>query len=406
MWAVLLFALLISLGVLIRLGLRAPIVYVGLMYIFLAFGPVLNHLLGNSIYVGIRTEFIPQAVWIFFLGLTGLLAGALVLGARVKPYPRSVNAAKETWRALPAILFGLSLVSILLLIRVIPVAFTTHKGAIIAHVSPGLHGLYILLQAFALSSYFSARENVAVFRLYVYNLALFLVYSVITGERDFLFVFASVLIFKVMLGEVKLGFRLALYLILGIVLGTFLFNLRGSGSVLDVQAILNQGSLLFINTNVLYLVSETVPYQFGGTYFYAIVSLMPFLDLGGRTTLLETFKNWYAPGGSSGYGFALDAEAYLNFGYAGVFVVFTIIGATVTFLSNRFNRSPFASYFAVYVVSQVMYSLRNDSWILIHTVFHAAVFFFVSQLLWPRRTTHTSLPVPTHQSSQESWNAR
>lgn len=92
---------------------------------------------------------------------------------------------------------------------------------------------------------------------------------------------------------------------------------------------------LHVFTNVASWIPQIEAHRYGATYLQTLISFLP---IRGKLDLGMWFKNKYAPGGTSGYGFAMDAEAYLNFGWAGPAIVFCAWGAALGALHQRARR--------------------------------------------------------------------
>lgn len=362
-----------------RLGTRAPALYVMLFYLYLSIGPLIAYSLSGDIYAGTLIDYIPQALTIFALGQVGLISGALVIGTRT-------DFDLSTWREdankqtlLPWIMAIFMVVGVLLLVRLGPGVFNSNKVQKIAAVGASLHYTYMLIEMFIVCMFFVARQNPRTYKIYLFNIIVYVAYSLVLSERDFALLFGTIVVLKIMLNEIKISLRLIVMTLVALYGATFLFAMRGAVDPVGLNSILSQGSLLFINTNIAYLSPNIFPHLGGSSYWSAVISLFPSELSGSRENLLDWFKNWYAPKGDSGYGFGLDAEAYFNFGYAGVFVVFFLLSAFQSFLVRRIDKNPFVAYFSLYFTATLFYSLRNDSWLLIHGCVYAAFFFAVAQ---------------------------
>lgn len=364
----------------IRCGVKTPLFGVAVVYWYMAFGPVINYAMGWPIYFGVITSNIPMACLMFNLALAGMLAASLIWqnggGGIVRDYFQGIDRRRTFLRE---VLVVLSVIGCVMLARLAVAGIGSDKVTRIALIGPGYHYLYLLLQFCALPFYFIARRSRTVFTWYVVNAVLYVTYSLLTSERDFIFIVASVVLHRLCLREIRISSRMiALTVLCGYVM-TLMFSFRFSGGSVNVETFLGQGSLLFISTYVLYLVPGMTPFQGGASYVGSVASLLPSSLVGERSNLLTWFQNWYAPGSTSGYGFSLDAEAYLNFGVTGVFIVFFLLSVFVLASYRRFGVSEFWSYFSVYFVAGLMYAFRNDSWFLIHGCVYATLFYWVAQ---------------------------
>jgi oligosaccharide repeat unit polymerase len=144
----------------------------------------------------------------------------------------------------------------------------------------------------------------------------------------------------------------------------------GDGSV--ISSVLNQGTILFIDTNLHSWVPVTIPHYRGQTYLDAL--LRPF-GLTSEPAMPDWFVSIYAPGSPSGYGFSLTGEAFLNFGLLGIPLVFFILATVQRRLMNRADRSDFACYMSVAYLSTLLYALRGDFSQIFSTMLYAAALF-------------------------------
>src|SRR5262249_21517515 len=127
-------------------------------------------------------------------------------------------------------------------------------------------------------------------------------------------------------------------------LGTAIFFFRDVNQEFTSPwvALLNQGSLLFVNTYTLFLLDGRVGHFGGETYMHALANLIPGVGVG--FNLPDWLKDHYAFASNSGYGYGLDAEGYLNFGWAGVLATFLAIGLLQRWAFNMRRARDFVGY--------------------------------------------------------------
>ena len=161
---------------------------------------------------------------------------------------------------------------------------------------------------------------------------------------------------------------------------------------------LNQGSLLFIDTYVMDKVPDERPYEWGATYLRSVTPT--------RQSLADDFAREYAPAGDSGYGYSITAEAYLNFGMMGIPIVVFLVSFGHRILINRLKSSDWTMYFSVVYFTAWMYGLRGDSVQFIRTLVYGAAFFFIlCRALAVRRTLNAprvQFEIPSQRSSNGS----
>lgn len=372
-----LMAFLVVLVKLLRSYKSDPTGHVLLFYFFFGFGPVINYLLGFPIYFGTVEEQIPKACLIMLVGIVSL-ALPNFFGEKKIAKVNIERIEPHRWQALKvalvlAIFYGAAKVLI-----VAPLRFGgASKIQMINAALPGLHYIYLLMQFYLCAFYFSAKTS-HMKKLYWGNFMVYLIYCLVIGERDFIFPLFSVLIFQsITKGRKKQGLKLLLAG-LGLALGaTAIFFFRDSSqeSANPLAALLGQGSILFINTYVLKIFEGGAEFFHGETFLNSLLNLAPSWIYKTDYNNLDWFKSQYAAASDSGYGFALDAEGYMNFGLLGVFGLFILIGLYFKFVFKRFESSEFARYMSVFSVGFIMYALRNDSLALFKGHLYGAIIY-------------------------------
>jgi hypothetical protein len=136
-----------------------------------------------------------------------------------------------------------------------------------------------------------------------------------------------------------------------------------------------------VDTNVLAIVPEQMPFYEGRTYLNGVANLLPSRLYHTQLNLSEWLVDWIAPGSPGGYGFSLSAEAYMNFGRPGVLGFFMLTAFIQIWLVNRFRMSDFYAFFSVFYTGIWMYSLRNDSFTMIKSCTYAIAFYGLAQAL-------------------------
>ena len=362
---------------------KGVLFYVAAFFTFFAYGPVVNHLLGNTIYSGIRVERIDEACVGFTLALAGLALADALPGRVPPPVPRADLRADPSpdpgrlYPLHPPLLALLVAYGAVLVVRLLPTALSAGKTEQIALAGPG-HRIYLLVELCAVSTYFLTRRTPLLRRLWAVNTATYVVYCLATAERDFLFVLFSVVLCHRLLVRRRRPSRGVVLAGLGAVVGATLLSSIRAGEAFDLTGLLNQGSLLFVDTFVIDRVPAVDGYSGGATYVRALRTLPPaWLHDPGTAGLSDWLVALYAPGSGGGYGFSLSAEAHLNFGPAGVLPVFLVLGLAVRAATDRFGRSEWSTFSGVHIMAVALYALRGDSSQLLKSVLYGAVFFAV-----------------------------
>lgn len=369
---------------LLRGGLKDLITPLALFYFYFAFGPIINLLLGNSIYFGTPLEFVPKASWIFFTGIA-----TLIIGSMIWPAPKSfpVELPRLNLNALTPVMC-ISILYALYVIVMLSLSGAQDKISKIAIAIPGLHYNYLLLQIYLVSFYFLIKDGFPR-KLFYLNAMLYILYSFVIGERDYIFPVVSILFHRFLLRppESRANVKLIAVMIGMLFLATGVFFLRDATQSSEgiIAAIMNQGSLLFVNTFSLKLLEERIDYFMGFTYFNSFLNLLPNWIYKTDFNTLEWFKNHYAAASTSGYGYGLDAEGFINFSFFGVFIVFFFILLLQRKIIKRLGTHPFFTYYSVFFTGFTMYSLRNDSLAFLKGNLYAIIFFFlIYKLSWKK----------------------
>ncbi|MFP5387114.1 MAG: O-antigen polymerase [Bacteriovoracia bacterium] len=368
---------------LMKSGLKDLMTPLCLFYFYFAFGPVINYLFGYNIYFGIPQEYIPGASLIFLTALS-----TMVIGSFLWPERRSgLFFPKLNLNALAPIY----LISVLYAIYVIVMVFISgadNKIAKIGIANPALHYNYLLLQLYLISFFFLLKNGVLK-KLYFTNTIFYILYSLVIGERDFIFPVFSLLFHRSAFDPdgKRSNWKLIGAMVAMMFIATGVFFIRDASQASEgvLSSILNQGSLLFVNTFSLKLLHERIDYFLGFTYFNSFLNLLPDWIYKTDFNTLDWFKNSYAEASTSGYGFGMDAEGFINFSYFGVFLAFFIILVCERKIVKHLGKHPFFTYYSVFFTSFTMYSFRNDSLAFLKGNLYATIFFFlIYKLSWKK----------------------
>lgn len=357
-------------------GLRDLMTPLCLFYFYFAFGPVINYVNGSTIYFGIPKEYIPEASLIFLIAIATMVIGSILW--RSKPIPE-FKIDKFGLNLLNPIFF-ISILYALYVIAIVSVGGGASKGDKIALAIPVLHYNYLLLQIYLISFFFLMQPGLQK-KLYWTNTIIYLVYSLVIGERDFIFPVMSIVFHRFLFAksDTRGNIKLILSIFGMMAFATIIFYVRdatqSSGDGV-LAGILNQGSLLFVNTFSLKILAERFDYFMGFTYLNSLQNLLPSFIYKTDFNTLEWFRNQYAAASTSGYGYGLDAEGYINFSYFGVALTFFAILFFQRKITKNFTTHPFFVYYSVFFTGFTMYSLRNDSLAFLKGNLYAVIFFF------------------------------
>jgi oligosaccharide repeat unit polymerase len=128
------------------------------------------------------------------------------------------------------------------------------------------------------------------------------------------------------------------------------------------SSIAEMGGSLGVLAHVINLVPDARPFDYGGSYFWAITSIFPNVSGGLHPSAQRSLSTWLIntidPSGAErggGAGFSFLAEAYLNFGWYGVVGIPMLIGATLSIVTrwSASTRTP-AGWAAVACMLEIM----------------------------------------------------
>lgn len=352
--------LLLTVAIVTRQRGRGVLGLLAIIFLVQAMGPVVTHLRGEEIYIGIVVDRIPAATQGFALAISGLLLADLVVRQR-RVVAVLVDVRRPDRWALPvgALLVAMTTYALLTIVRLGPSALAADKASRIAAAGGGHYAFLILAMATA-STWPLVRPSRPVRRLYVVFLASYVGYCSLTQERDFVFVLLA-LAFLGRLTQTKSQFsRLAVAGMVGLFAVSALSTGRSNASGEQAGALF-QGSLLFVDTRVLEYVPATTPHLHGTTYLSALASGLTRGQVGGGVSPTRWLVDSYAPGSGAGYGFSLTGEALLNFGMLGVLPFFLLLGICVNVVVNRLDRGAAAAHLGYFLTMFVPYMFRSDS---------------------------------------------
>ena len=345
---------------LVRQRGRGVLGLMAVIFLVQALGPVLSHLRGQEIYIGIVLDRVHMATQGFALAIGGLLLAELVV--RQRPVVASLVDPVDPRRWVTPVCLLLVMLSgyaALGIVRIGPASLSQDKASRIAAAGGG-HYVFLVIALVAAATWPLIRPSAPARRLYLLFLTLYVVYCVASQERDFVFVLVAL----AFLGRLtQTGTRISRLLATGLA-AAFAVSALAAGRSAEPGEHTNalfQGSLLFVDTRVLEYVPTSTPYGHGQTYLAALVSALTRGRVGGEVSPTQWLVDSYAPAGTSGYGFSLSGEALLNFGLVGVLPVFFLIGVGVNVVVNRLDRSPLAAHLGYFLTIFVPYMFRSDS---------------------------------------------
>ncbi|BCB83840.1 O-antigen polysaccharide polymerase Wzy [Phytohabitans suffuscus] len=350
-------------------GRRDLLAYLAAYMLVFGFGPVVNYLVGDPVYGGVVLDEVGRAAAGMCLALLAMLVVGALYRQRETFDRHRLAASGRAYPLVPLLLLALSGYAVVVLVLSGPELLSGSKLDRVAAAGPW-HYEFLLVELLACSLYFIAVRTPGGRALYWAHMGCYIAYCLATAERDFIFVLFSLLLhtqlFRRRIASVP---RLVLPAVGLLLCATYLVHLR-QGSGTDLTQVLNQGSVLFVDTFVMDLVPAVMPHLHGLTYLSAVTGLVAT-----EPTLTSWLVDAYAPGSGSGYGFSLTGEAYLNFGLAGIPVVFALLAYTQRWLTNRCDLGQFPAFVSVLFTICLMYGFRGESATFLRTMVDGLVLY-------------------------------
>lgn len=139
-----------------------------------------------------------------------------------------------------------------------------------------------------------------------------------------------------------------------------IFNKQNNNFILNLM----ESEFTAASRNLQLLISnvETRGLMRGATYLNAIIKAieLPFLPELSDPSSVSWFNSFFFPGRSTGMGFSIVGDGYINFGYSGVVIMFIIIGLIVKQLYKYANKSIYNSVIYIQAIPIFIYSIRAD----------------------------------------------
>ena len=332
-----------------------------LAYFYSAVLPAASYIAGSQIYSGIDPRYIPDALFLSLLCLGGLLVAGLLTQFR------TTAIAPLAWDPegpgkIPTLIAGaVFLIIFLTAVYNIDIFFmpkSSDTGAM-----AGLHYRVLLLASVFCCVFISMYWRTG--GVGAFGIIALTFYCLIFKERDFFL--AALLAALVLYSRKKIG-KKSIMAIAAIGLAAFSYLSVGRSVVFesfDISTFANQGSNLFVNTFVTryFENANAEDYYLGQTYYASFVDTLTFGYLPFRPTLANWLAEEYAGFWSTGgYGFSIEAEAFMNFGYYGAFALFLAIGIFLhqaESLAMRGYRS--GRIMLGWSIMFLMYGIRGES---------------------------------------------
>lgn len=371
--------------------LQAPTIFL-MAYIYFVQGPIFLYVITGHYYTGIKIEYLTEVIFVSCFAIAGFYV------SRPVSFSKKFQILIVNDRSFLAILQ--TFIYLCLLIVFVNFIFKSgfdgvYKRDILNRIG-GIHYTISFFFPLLFTMRIALRNKFQ--RLDYIAWTSYTIYCLLTYERNFILLFTTILMTYYWNSEKKLNVTKILIIL---TLAFLMFSLQaivraetttGFNNILETA--LGQGSNIIIISNVVYwLDSNQVDFLYGSTYLDSILSLFQLNGLEKTGRLTHWFSLIYNPNYRlGGFGFSLDAEAYLNFGYTGVFIVFMFVGFLMKSIWRAsITRGTYLSKFlSAYLFYVFIYGIRGDSNMLIKQICYGILCFFIIYLISHRLKLHLS----------------
>lgn len=362
-----------------------PSVIIVFIYFYATVGPLWAHYLYDTQLPLVAHSKIDQSILVFIWATLGIFLGSLIPRVNIN---RSISVksgqGKKIISNLIIITSIFNVIALIVLMSKINIVLHFDKGYLLSdslfflvHRNYTLFMFIIIPIIYYLKTIYHERN-----KLILYNIIFYFIYMILTQERDFVLVLLSmILIYHYHINRIKLKMIFSIFLgVITLFSSLFAFRVTSAGGEMESSAIenlLNQGSNITIVSNIIYYV-DIYGHTYGYTYYQSLINLTPSFIYRLGMPLTDWFVITFFPTSSSGYGFGLDAEAYLNGGYIMCFMFFTFITYIVNnlFIGMKKGSLILGSLFC-FIFPFFLYSIRGDSLMLFKGSFIALCFIFL-----------------------------
>ncbi|GAB3003488.1 O-antigen polymerase [Psychrosphaera aestuarii] len=361
--------------------LISPLMFYILFYIYFTLGPVLAYYLGFGIYSGIKETYIADAVTVFCIALLGLFVSKIV---QSRPSKILVGESSRSKWHVQLVLIALSLVLGLAYLNLMMKIGGASKKSDILDKIGALHYIVMYIAPLLVCIRLSIKRSFTKYDAVIFMA--FTWYCLLIGERDFVLIIIPCILTYSLYRKIsltKLGLLLLVCSILFTALSLLRANLEGDSVLEALKAILSQGSNLMIVTNVLrWIEVGYFDFYYGVTYVDSVLSLVQLKQFETIGRLTIWFTEMYGANVRPGaFGFSIEAEAFMNFGYIGVFAFFFCVGSLFrVFWLRAIAGDSLALFISVYASYIAIYAIRGDFNMMLKGIVYGVLawFFFYS----------------------------
>jgi len=366
-------------------GTLTPLSMLIIFYFYFTFGPVIAHLLNIPIYTGINVTYLKESVVIFTVAITGLALTPSNLISRLHiPFEFKVNGLYiKRMRNYFSTLMWCSVI-VILVIAIMNIGTSSLDKVERIKAVGGLHYPFITLWPIFSFCYMAVKPKIG--KNFILCFFLYCTYCIYIGERDFVLILVSITIWWFKGKKISIV-KFGIVILCGAIY--FVFSSMGRGSLFEggsLAAMLNQGSNLMVTSNVAAWLNGEVDYWLGGSYISSLINMITL----GSVKIQEPLSIWFSQNYSSSvndgaFGFALEAEALLNFGVVGVFFVFSIMSIMMSkcYINHTKGRvlGSLLTYFSVFYF---IYAIRGESLMIFKGGIYCLI-IFISGVIFAQR---------------------
>ncbi len=366
-------------------GTVTPLAIFIIFYFYFTFGPVIAHWIGIPIYSGINVQYLALSCFIFTLALSGLCLtpsnSLSKLSFRFEVYiPYKSTLIMSRYFSL---LLWLS-TCIVLFVAISRIGIQPLDKVERIKAVGSLHYPLMTLWPIIAFCYMAVTEKIN--KNFMLCFILYCFYCLYIGERDFILIVLSIAIWWMKRKRISI-FKFGLIVLVATIY--FVFSSLGRGGLFEggsVAALLNQGSNLMVTSNVASWLEQGMNHWNGRSYFSSIINMFTL----GAIKIDEPLSIWFSSKYSSSvndgaFGFAMEAEAYLNFGLTGVFLFFAIISMLLSkFYRNHKKGRVLGSLLTYFSIFYLVYAIRGEALMIFKAFIYCMIIFFTCLLIAQR----------------------
>ncbi|GAC15804.1 O-antigen polymerase [Aliiglaciecola lipolytica] len=363
-------------------GKLSPLAIYLFCYFYFCFGPYIAHMLGLPIYSGIKQDYLYQSSFAFFLAIATLsLFPANLIGRLTINYALVIKEPVLLRQI--AMFFMLVPVVLVFILAFSRIGFSgLDKVQRIQSVGIG-HYVILTLWPLFLFCYMTVMPKSVmsrkVFWQFTSVVLLYFSYCFYMGERDF-----ALIVVPLYFWFYK-DTGIALWkLLLGGTAGGLGFTLMSAGRSSEFSggglgSFLNQGSNLMVTSNIAAWLDQGELVWWGESYFSGFVNMLTLGAIRLTTPLSIWFSRRYSTAANDGaYGFSIEGEALLNFGYVGIPFLFGFIALFLAWTYRGYlQNKPFGILLTYFNLFYFIYAIRGESLILFKAFIYCVIIFFL-----------------------------